>query len=87
MESIAHDQLAVKGPQGNFQSNHSLSHGEFERTDLSLGDRRLLLISTLGLYLRRLRHGIAVTREDISRLANYGDIVAEQAADDQRVAA
>jgi hypothetical protein len=87
MESITHGELAVKGPGGDFQCNYSVSRGEFERIDLSPGDRRLLLISTLGLYLRRLRHGIPVTREDISRLANYGDVVAEQAADDQRVAA
>jgi hypothetical protein len=87
MESITHGELAVKGLRGNFQSNYSVSPGEVEQADLSPGDRRLLLISTLGLYLRRLRHGIPVTREDISRLANYGDVVAEQAANDQRVAA
>lgn len=40
---------------------------------LSASDRHLLLIASLSLYLRRLRHGIAVTREDLTRLATYGD--------------
>ena len=40
---------------------------------LSTSDRRLLLISTLSLFLRRARHGIAVTQDDLSRLSVYGD--------------
>jgi hypothetical protein len=40
---------------------------------LSPSDQRLLLISTLGLFLRRLRHGIPVTREDLDNLARYTD--------------
>jgi hypothetical protein len=42
-------------------------------SSLSPSDQRLLLISTLGLFLRRLRHGIPVTREDLDNLARYTD--------------
>jgi len=40
---------------------------------LSDADRCLILISSLGLFLRRARLGYSVTRDDITRLVNYGD--------------
>ena len=40
---------------------------------LSPGDRRLLLTSTLGVLLRRARHGTQVTAEDLLRLVPYAD--------------
>jgi hypothetical protein len=41
--------------------------------DLSASDRRLLLTSTLGLFLRRLRHGYPLRSEEITKLAPYAD--------------
>jgi hypothetical protein len=40
---------------------------------LDPSDRRLLFTATLGLYLRRARHGIAVTAQDLIRLTEYAD--------------
>jgi len=45
----------------------------FQPVDLSPSDRRLLLRSTLGLFLRRLRHGIPVLKGDLLGLATYAD--------------
>jgi hypothetical protein len=42
-------------------------------TGLSPSDRRLILISSLSLYLRRVRHNIPVTSGDLLRLAPYAD--------------
>jgi hypothetical protein len=41
---------------------------------LSRFDRRVLLISSLTLFLRRARHGYPVTAADLIRLASYGDV-------------
>jgi hypothetical protein len=40
---------------------------------LSHSDRRVLLISSLTLFLWRARHGYPITSEDLVRLASYGD--------------
>jgi hypothetical protein len=40
---------------------------------LSPSDRRLLLISSLSLLLKRARHNFAVTSDDLTRLAPYAD--------------
>ena len=40
---------------------------------LAAEDRRLLLISSLTLFLRRARHGIRVSSDDLIRLASYAD--------------
>jgi hypothetical protein len=40
---------------------------------LPRADRRLLLIASLTLYLRRIRHGIRVTGDDLKRLAPHAD--------------
>jgi hypothetical protein len=52
---------------------HERSQHEPRETHLSRSDRRLLLISSLTLFLRRARHGHSVTSEDLIRLAAYGD--------------
>ena len=41
--------------------------------ELSAVDRRLLLASSLRLYLRRLSHNIGVTAGDLLRLLPYSD--------------
>ncbi len=68
MESITQEQEV----RNIFCSSHSASR-KFERPDLSPSDRRLLLTSTLGLYLRRLKHGYSVSRDDLLRTADYAD--------------
>jgi len=40
---------------------------------LSYADRRLLLIASLTLFLRRGRHGFRLTSDDLIRLAPYAD--------------
>lgn len=41
--------------------------------NLSYADRRLLLIASLTLFLRRARHGFCLTSDDLIRLAPYAD--------------
>lgn len=41
--------------------------------ELSPSDRRLILVSTLTQFLRRARHGFAVTSADLIRLTRYAD--------------
>lgn len=50
------------------------SQSKLRGTQLSHSDRRVLLISSLTLFLRRARHGHPVTSEDLVRLASYGDV-------------
>jgi hypothetical protein len=51
---------------------HERSQHEARESHLSRSDRRLLLISSLTLFLRRARHGYPVTSDDLVRLAAYG---------------
>jgi hypothetical protein len=83
MERITQRQSAVKDPRGSFSEKKSASHQKFDCEDLSPTERRLLLTSTLGLYLRRARHGIPLLRSDLVRLEVYADVdppAAEEAA-------
>jgi hypothetical protein len=52
---------------------HERSQHVPREAHLSRSDRRILLISSLTLFLRRARHGHPVTSEDLVRLAHYGD--------------
>jgi len=82
MQSITQEQSPVKDVHRVFRDNHSAAR-EFERTDLSPNDRLLLLTSALGLFLRRLKHGIPLLRSDLVRLEVYADVdrvTAEEAA-------
>jgi hypothetical protein len=80
MESIAERQATSKGLHDDFRSNHFASSREFYGMDLSPTERRLVLISTLGLFLRRLRHGIAIRRIDLLRLLDFADSDVEAAS-------
>lgn len=54
--------------------NHTNSASvEESQADLAPSDRKLLLKSTLGLFLRRLNHNIPVTARDVISLAPYAD--------------
>jgi hypothetical protein len=60
--------------QGESQrTNHGATLTRSDEPRLSQSDRRVLLISSLTLFLRRARHGFAVTEADLLRLASYGD--------------
>jgi len=48
------------------KSQHALEN-------LSYADRRLLLIASLTLFLRRARQGFRLTSDDLIRLAPYAD--------------
>lgn len=74
MESITQEQSLIKDLRRSFPAKHSDSHQKFDCTDLSPIERRLLLTSTLGLYLRRARHGIPLLRSDMVRLEVYADV-------------
>ncbi len=51
---------------------------------LSCEDSRLLLIASLTLFLRRARHGIRVTGDDLVRLARFADSIARLLEQGQR---
>jgi len=50
-----------------------------ESISLSDSDRRLLIRSSLTLFLRRLNHGVPVLRDDLLRVAFYAPEQAERA--------
>jgi hypothetical protein len=52
---------------------HERSQHEPREAQLGRSDRRVVLISSLTLFLRRARRGHPVTSEDLVRLAAYGD--------------
>ena len=70
MGSIAQEQQV----RNSFRGNHSTSR-KFKRTHLSRNDQRLLLTSTLTLFLRRIERGLPVLRTDLSRIAEFADDV------------
>jgi hypothetical protein len=64
----------------NVARNHFPGNGAgpFDQ-GLSPNDRRLLLRSSLRLFLRRLSHNVAIRRADLERLVPYGDDSAPEA--------
>lgn len=54
--------------------------GAWTAKTLTKTDRRLLVAATLRLFLRRIRHGISVTSDDLLHLAPYADPPEERAA-------
>lgn len=61
------------GRRQEFHGAVDLSEIPERENFLTGADRRLLLISSLTLFLRRARHGYAVSSTDLLRLADYGD--------------
>jgi hypothetical protein len=74
MQSFTQQEAVVKDSPEKPLSNSSVEPRFGPRPmNLEPSDRRLLLTSTLGLFLRRARHGIAVTSSDLIRLLPYCD--------------
>lgn len=71
MQSVTQQDSKYKGREGS--SSRNSSPGDYLATDLAPSDRRLLLISSLTLFLRRARHGFVVTGDDLLRLSLYAD--------------
>jgi hypothetical protein len=61
------------GGRQDFHGAANFSEAPCRETSLTQADCRLLLISSLTLFLRRARHGFPVTSADLLRLASYGD--------------
>ena len=58
---------------GRSQGPDSIFPSEVRPVRLSATDRRLFFTASLGLLLRRSRHGIPVTASDLIRLLEYAD--------------
>jgi hypothetical protein len=64
----------MQAGQGESQRDkHGANLTRSDEPRLSRADRRVLLISSLTLFLRRARHGYPITAADLLRLASYGD--------------
>jgi hypothetical protein len=72
MSLITEKEADVKR-SSNTATFRKLSQNKNIAAHLSAEDRRLLLISSLSLFLRRARHGICVTPDDLIRLVPYAD--------------